>query len=288
MTWQNIPFPGKIIIGDKQVYVMHQKQNVIDKPNNLYMVIFSWHVQTTWHQVLNFPPERTIFCCNSVEEQSYFSSKNMKTILCSDAAIRINPDLFIIKSNNVEYDAVYNAGMLRWKNHLLAKFINNLSFIYYEYDKEYQKELKEKLPYVHWINEKSGSYRRLQSDDVAKEVQKAGAGLCLSFEEGAMLASVEYLLCGKPIVSVKSKGGREHFFENSFVRIVEPDCQQIKLAVDHFCSHPPDADYIRQATVTKLNKMREAFIEALVDLSNTDYSQFDWHNFKPFPKITYL
>lgn len=46
-----------------------------------------------------------------------------------------------------------------------------------------------------------------------------------------MFASMEYLLCGLPIVSTPSIGGRDVFFDKDYVEIVEPDPHAVKEAV---------------------------------------------------------
>ena len=43
----------------------------------------------------------------------------------------------------------------------------------------------------------------------------------MSSQEGAMYSSVEYLLCGLPIVSTKSTGGHDVFFTDTNCIIAE-------------------------------------------------------------------
>ena len=75
-------------------------------------------------------------------------------------------------------------------------------------------------------------------------------GLCLSKSEGAMFASIEYLLCGLPIVSTKSVGGRDIFFtdENCIIADLHSGLIRGKIAesVQHWLDNYPDISIGRE------------------------------------------
>ena len=59
----------------------------------------------------------------------------------------------------------------------------------------------------------TSGYRNLDAAELCHWLNRSRTGLCLSEREGAMFASIEYLLCGLPIVTTPSIGGRHVFFE---------------------------------------------------------------------------
>lgn len=276
-----ISLPSFIFVEGKKIYFIYQKQKINDCKNNFYIVFFSWYAPIVVDQINFFPRERTIFCCNSKEEQVFLSYLNFKSIFCPAPSLITNTDIFFFEESPVVHNAIYNAGMLNWKNHILAKEIKNLAFIYYQNDFLYEKYLKKNLK-ASWINEKDGFYKMLNIKEVAKEIQKSNVGLCLSFQEGCMAASLEYLLCGKPVVSVKSEGGRHSFYEDYFVKIVEPDCNKIKNAVDEFCLDLPDPIYIRNKTIQKIEKMKNCFIDCFLEIAGISFEKINQYEFKSF------
>ena len=93
-------------------------------------------------------------------------------------------------------------------------------------------------------------------------------GLCLSKAEGAMYSSMEYLLCGLPIVSTKSIGGRDEFFTDKNCIFAKDNSKSVKDCVDKWLNNYPSLkeryeireDAIRmQKTHTKVlkNKIKE-------------------------------
>ena len=57
----------------------------------------------------------------------------------------------------------------------------------------------------------SGTLRDLNTEEVRRILVQSRCGLALSAQEGAMYASGEYLLAGLPVVTTRSRGGRDAF-----------------------------------------------------------------------------
>ena len=66
-----LPFPAKANAADKVIFLSHQKFNFTDNPRNFYFVFFSWYAPYVLDQVKLFLWDRTVFCCNSIEEQEF-------------------------------------------------------------------------------------------------------------------------------------------------------------------------------------------------------------------------
>ena len=53
----------------------------------------------------------------------------------------------------------------------------------------------------------------MNDEEVNNFLNQCKVGIILSEVEGANYASIQYLLAGLPVVSTKSKGGRDVFFD---------------------------------------------------------------------------
>jgi glycosyltransferase involved in cell wall biosynthesis len=91
-------------------------------------------------------------------------------------------------------------------------------------------------------------------------------GLC----EGANYSTVEYLLCGLPVISTKSLGGREYWLNDTNSIICEPNedslCECVNLAIDKLNNGLFNREEIRLNTISKMEELRMNFIHKLQQL----------------------
>lgn len=73
---------------------------------------------------------------------------------------------------------------------------------------------------------------QLSSDGVPDLLNRCRSGLILSAEEGACYSSSEYLLCGLPVVSTPSRGGRDVFYTPTNSLLVEASPEAVARGVD--------------------------------------------------------
>lgn len=169
----------------------------------------------------------------------------------------INEHLYNIIDQQKVYDAIYTAQLNSSKRLFLAKNIEKLMVA------SYGGNLHAYCPEL-----KHADYNKefLPRTELAKKYNQARAGLILSELEGANLASSEYLLCGIPVVSTPSKGGRDEFFtpENSI--IVPPDAEAVARAVNTWKKLEPDPKKIRQQTLQKMKYLRLAYCTYIAGL----------------------
>jgi len=123
-------------------------------------------------------------------------------------------------------------------------------------------------------------YIALRPDVVARYCNRAHVGLCLSATEGAMYASIEYLLCGLPVVSTINRGGRDFFFDPEFCITVPPDPAAVAKAVEGLRRRKISPEYIRERTLQKIVHERNKFLEFVQAIyqqegSNRDVRE-DW------------
>ncbi len=77
---------------------------------------------------------------------------------------------------------------------------------------DYFDQVRAALPHATFTHDPPTLY--LNSWEVARKLNACRVGMCLSETEGAMFAAVEYLLCGLPVVSTPSQGGRDVWFDS--------------------------------------------------------------------------
>jgi glycosyltransferase involved in cell wall biosynthesis len=92
--------------------------------------------------------------------------------------------------------------------------------------------------------------------DINDVYGRSRVGLALSECEGAMLAAVEYMLAGLPMVSTGCRGGRELFFDDRFVLVVPPAANAVASAVSELIRREVDPSLIRNATLERIGDHR--------------------------------
>lgn len=107
----------------------------------------------------------------------------------------------------------------------------------------------------------------------------ARCGLCLSKVEGASFVSIEYLLCGVPVVNAPNIGGRDELFPDFAVKTVPDTPEAVAEAVREFAEHAPDPEKIRAATIEKMKPHRETFRRLL----NEAMAPKSFPDSRPFP-----
>jgi glycosyltransferase involved in cell wall biosynthesis len=155
------------------------------------------------------------------------------------------------------YDAIYTAQLNSSKRVWLAKNIEKLMVV------SYGGNLHSYCPEL-----KHADFNKefIPRPELAKKYNQAYVGLILSALEGANLASSEYLLCGIPVVSTPSKGGRDEFFTPGNSTIVPPEAQAVSQAVQTWKELSPNPQEIRQQTLKKINDLRLKYCNYIAQL----------------------
>ena len=157
-----------------------------------------------------------------------------------------------------QYDAFYAAQAKPFKRLYLAKDIENIYVLTYSCpsDKNGNNDLSLVEPKLHhaawnlsYIHDESLVFELMHSSSCA---------LALSKVEGAMWAALEANICGIPIVSTKSLGGRDRYFTSENSRIVSANSQAVKGAVNFYKLNPPHPKIVRESTLDLIKKDRQA------------------------------
>lgn len=159
--------------------------------------------------------------------------------------------------------------MQPYKRHELCACINDLALIYYIWsnateNEKYASKIKSLLSSAQFLNEDvNGIYRRLTSFEVAEANSSSAVGLCLSSVEGSMRAAVEYLLCGIPVVSTLSLGGRQRYFNSFNSILVDSDPNKIANAVKKMESRSVPKEDISSEILSIIHFERSNFLTSL-------------------------
>ncbi|MEP9386670.1 glycosyltransferase [Mesorhizobium sp. KR9-304] len=247
------------------------------------------------HRARN-PGHRLIFACNTQEESDGLRAFGEAAFLHSHNA---HVPEWIFKPLDgvaVEFDAVYNAQLVPWKRHELSLGIESCAFLFHRGATLPTAAATEAaiiarhtaaVPGHVFINrfDAHGKPARLSPSEVNTQLNRARVGLCLSEKEGAMFASMEYLLAGLPVVSTPSIGGRDVYFDEEYCLVVPPDPRSIAEAVQALKVRGIPRTHIRERTLKRLENDRARFIgllNAILEESGSD-SRFSmpWPFAKP-------
>jgi glycosyltransferase involved in cell wall biosynthesis len=177
----------------------------------------------------------------------------------------INQNCFLDENNfkiadpsiEKKYDVVYCARPIPLKNHKYATKLSNMALVlgYHSEKPDYSY-----LDY-NYMNE-----RFLSVTEVGDIYRQSRVGIMLSVDEGACYTSSEYLLCGLPVVSVRSAGGRDAWYDeyNSIICPLRED--EIKKAVDEMIERNPDPITIRNNHIKLMKEHRQTFVTMTTEI----------------------
>ena len=193
---------------------------------------------------------------NSENEVRVLSALGLRAVFCNQNAF-VDESRYPILHEEKTFDAIYIARLTPFKRHFLAEKVASLrligEFAWREDEKPYAHDiLSNRLKHAEWTS-------HVRTSQVPREIAKAHCGLCLSQNEGAMFVSIEYLLCGVPIVNTANIGGRDAMFPDFAVKTVPDDPEAVAEAVREFVENAPPPEKIRAATLEIMNAHRQVF-----------------------------
>lgn len=222
------------------------------------------------------PEHRFLFLCNEPEEVRLFAAAGLDAVLCSHNALADECEFEIGEPDGRSFRAIYNGAMIPWKRHWLAEQVEDCAFIFYHNNDismgdaiAYLESLQAMMPRHTFVNPiRQGAIERIPLGAVRDILSHCQVGLCLSAEEGAMKASIEYLLCGMPVVSTRSIGGRDQFSDPGYWLTVDDRPEAVRDGVAELIGRAPAPDHIRHATIAKMFEHRERLREAVDRLTD--------------------
>jgi non-ribosomal peptide synthetase component E (peptide arylation enzyme)/glycosyltransferase involved in cell wall biosynthesis len=233
--------------------------------------LFAWVLSE--HPQSHVVPDRILFLVNSREEW------NAATVLDSPYQISLvnnncflDPQIYTIKPEiEKRFTAVYNAKMHAFKRHHLSRKVKSKVFITYDND-EPDRGITERVDLSPLSPEKI--YQSISAEEVCAVLNSCHVGLLLSEEEGNCRASTEYLLCGLPVVSTESRGGRDEYYTSGNSVIVPPDPARVADAVDVLLRMLETGAIanrtIREGAIRRTQEFRDTFFSSLAKLVSSE------------------
>lgn len=221
-----------------------------------------------------FPDHHFIFLANNAAQTALFSRLGIESAFINQNCLA-NEALYRPLPHEAKvFDAIHNGAMAPYKRHELAAGVRSLAVVTYLQPRHlgYFQTTAQGLGHAHWLNfgERSlepGNFALMTPKEVNLHLNRSRVGLCLSEVEGSMFASIEYLLAGLPVVSTPSFGGRDTFFDERYVEIVEPTPHAVAAAVERQVARQLDPLEIREATLSRMREHRARLAALLSEIA---------------------
>jgi len=275
-VWPNKAFPFRVYLEtpNLRIFLIENLQHNFEwlsayrhkiRKTDIFFVILGSH----WNEgllgnamgmfeYLNLDKEQFFIMFNDERDEKLFKDTGLNgKIINQNAWLDYNLSMNVIPNSEKRFDALYVGRLIKVKRHFLANKVNNLALIT---GILYGNNIEEKEPPHIYRNE-----AQLSSAEVCKKINESHCGLILSAKEGACFASSEYLLCGVPVVSTKSEGGRAIWYDDYNSVVCDDDQDKIKDAVQFFVDTPRDPEIIRGRHINKSNNFRSQFVSVLAD-----------------------
>lgn len=165
------------------------------------------------------------------------------------------------------YDAIYIAQLAPFKRLELTSNIDALFVLTYKQGGAKSWNLHEEYPALQHAEFNS---KWVGTEQKRQKLYQSSVGLCLSQEEGPMLASLEYMLSGLPVVSTESRGGRDGYYDDEYCLIVKDNPKAVAEGVKEMISRNLSREMIREQTIQKLNYHRQRYVNFICDFVKKD------------------
>jgi hypothetical protein len=163
------------------------------------------------------------------------------------------------------YDLVIDSAFHEYKNVEKAKKVENVLHIGYFKQSIKRPEDKVVPTYGKLANFVNGEYKLLNTVQINTYYNQSRIGGIFSESEGACFASSQYLLVGLPVVSIKSSGGRDVWYNEYNSVICDNDEDSIynacQMAQNKLASGEFNREKIRELHLQKMDEHRNTLIE---------------------------
>lgn len=277
-------------VNNKAIFVLdaiHEHSN-LKEDNNIYVIPAHWYVysgdepdaipQFSAKYVADLTKNVNVVClANSrEEEQNYLvHMPSDKVLFCNrhfnHGLLRDGTRAYYPSSVEKIYDVIYIGGHNKMQEKL--KYLKNLCIL-----DRYVKEPRIECAYY--------NTSLIDRKGVTSFINQSRIGCVMTEIEGASWASLEFLLCGIPVVSCKSKGGRDIFYNKNNSVILEREewyslsvrgqedyCIDLKTTVDNMLKNYStyDPTTIRNEALDICNIHKGYLVEKLNSYYSGDY-----------------
>jgi hypothetical protein len=271
-TKRHEPTPIGLAGALPELFLGRRSLNLISASWRLYRSDIA-EIAREWKRASNLVPDALIvFVANTDFDAAQLSTAGVPTIMGNSTILvdeRSFKPLPAFNFADARHGAIYNARFEPFKRHELARLVQNVALIYdAPYDgsvSPHEVRVREILPDAKFLNHEYGGGRHATLDKtaVAREINASRCGLCLSANEGAMRASMENLLCGVPVVSTESVGGRDRYYEEPYAIVVPDQPEAVRDAVSEMVGRKLNKLAIREHVGRLVEFERRNFLSAV-------------------------
>jgi glycosyltransferase involved in cell wall biosynthesis len=261
------------------------------KENDYIFIVIPWYfdefnfkygIECMKYNNPNYNINNIIFMCPSNHNMMICKNLGYSYILCNHNCF-INEKTFHIKNDNGDsnrlYKAVLNCRPEKWKRPYLAKKVDNLAILKgYNFRKDDYYDLNLLNPI--FINNDI----RLNENEVVDIYSKSMVGLIFSEKEGACYSSSEFLLCGLPVISTKSVGGRDEWYNEKNSIICEDNEESVLECVNMAINKLKSGEFNRNEI--RSNHIIQSY-QHRMNMINYTYDLFIKHNIDEDPKLLF-
>jgi glycosyltransferase involved in cell wall biosynthesis len=258
----------KIASGERCIFVIQPSWNLTIQARDIASRV---HKIRVLHEFVQF-----IVICPTKQDVQLLNSMGVEALHVHKNAFIDEKIFFSFSTISKRFSAVHVANTEKFKRHPLAWGVKNIAVITYSYKNEIS--LVELGGYRHLgfsnFRISNGAVQLLpplKPEEVNQIICASKCGLILSAEEGSNNASTEYLLGGIPIITTPSKGGRDEFYDDRHVSLVNPCSDDIETAVQFYLDSSPDPLEIRESVLTKMREHRIRFLNWLCHVSKQNH-----------------
>jgi glycosyltransferase involved in cell wall biosynthesis len=205
--------------------------------------------------VLKLNKSNFFFMCNSQKELTNLTKYGFIGDIINHNAW-LDENLYSIQPTEKKYNALLIARQAKFKRHYLASKVNNLALVAGGPRHGHADQII--LPPHVYNNDVP-----LGLDQIIEKINQSNCGLCLSKEEGACFSSSEYLLCGIPVVSTHSEGGRDFWYDDYNSIVCNDTEEAVASAVQIFLQNKRDPELIRSNHIALSKQQRARFAKVL-------------------------
>lgn len=276
-TWPNPTFPFRFYLNHSKcrIFWIENLSHNYDwlkkvkddiKDTDFFLVHVGWHFSDYLAKLgksvieeLGLNIDNFFIMYNSEDEMDTGSRYGFTGSIINQGGF-LDENMFSIINCDKIYDALYIARPSAWKRHYLADKIKNLALVCGG-GNHGNDECK--VPKC-----KNDSTKHYNRSEIVSIINESSCGLILSETEGASFCSSEYLLCGIPVVSTPSVGGRDYWYTEDNSIIVPPESDAVKEAVSKLKRKKLSPYNIREEYIKKMHVVRTKFIMQLQSIFN--------------------
>ena len=274
-TWPNPAFPFWLYYQDNNTRIfmienvfhnycwLEQVKEKI-RPGDIFICQTGWYIDDyiaktnlLCIEMLNLNIDQFYILCNCEEELQFIKKYGLNGTIINHNTWLDYEKFQLHADTEKQYDCLYIARPSKFKNHELLRGVNNLALV-----AGGNNHGNEQVDLPECVND---PYIQLDRSGIVDIINKSKCGLCLSEHEGACYTSSEYLLCGTPVVSVESKGGRDYWYNENNSIICKPTAESVHEAIEQALDRDWDFRYIREAHVNQIKSQRNKFITQVLE-----------------------